>query len=253
MSNFSRHADRDVRAPFADRMSALQLNSILLDIEGTTTPIDFVYKVLFPFARRNFPDFLREPGISAELAALREEHRHDPDRPPAWDDLNVPDSALDYILWLMDRDRKSTALKSLQGMIWEHGYRSGELSSEVYTDVKPAMEEWKRLGLRIAIYSSGSVLAQKLLFGNTTDGDLTHLIDAWFDTRVGPKREASSYRRIAESLEAAPESILFVSDVTAELEAARLAGMRTALSIRPGNPPQPEAGSYESITTLAAI
>lgn len=228
-------------------------SSILLDIEGTTTPIDFVYKVLFPFARRNFPDFLRESDISAEIAALREEHRQDPDRPPAWDDTNEIDSALCYILWLMDRDRKSTALKSLQGMIWERGYRSGELSSEIYPDVKPAMEEWKRRGLRIAIYSSGSVLAQKLLFGNTAEGDLTPLIDAWFDTHVGAKREASSYRRIAESLEAAPETILFVSDVTAELEAARLAGMRTALSIRPGNPAQAEAAGYDSITSFAAI
>lgn len=226
-------------------------SAIILDIEGTTTPIDFVYEVLFPFARRNFPAFLRESDIGAEIAALREEHRHDPEQPPAWDDSNEIDSALDYVLWLMDRDRKSTGLKSLQGKIWEQGYSSGELTSEIYPDVKPAMEEWKRLGLRIAIYSSGSVLAQKLLFGHTADGDLTPLIDAWFDTRVGAKREVESYTRIADSLGIDPAEILFVSDVTAELDAAQKAGMKTALSIRPGNPPQPDAGGFQVVRSFA--
>lgn len=230
-------------------------SAIILDIEGTTTPIDFVYEVLFPFARRNFPAFLRagssDPEIIGEIEALHEEHRHDPEQPPAWDDSNEIDSALDYVLWLMDRDRKSTGLKSLQGKIWEQGYSSGELTSEIYPDVKPAMEEWKRLGLRIAIYSSGSVLAQKLLFGHTADGDLTPLIDAWFDTRVGAKREVESYTRIADSLGIDPAEILFVSDVTAELDAAQKAGMKTALSIRPGNPPQPDAGGFQVVRSFA--
>jgi len=230
-------------------------STILLDIEGTITPIEFVYKVLFPFARRNFPAFLRagssDPEIIVEIAALREEHRRDPDHPPDWNDANIIDSALEYLLWLMDRDRKSTALKSLQGRIWEQGYRSGELTSVIYPDVKPAMEDCKRLGLRIAIYSSGSVPAQKLLFGHTTEGDLTPLIDAWFDTRVGAKREVESYRRIADSLGIDPAEILFVSDVTAELDAAQKAGMKTALSIRPGNPPQPDAGGFQVIRSFA--
>lgn len=231
--------------------------AILLDIEGTTTPIDFVYRVLFPYARRGFPEWLREnisdPDIESDLARLREENRVDPDQPPAWDESSKIDSALEYLLWLMDRDRKSTALKSLQGRIWEQGYRSGELTSVIYPDVKPAMEDWKRLGLRIAIYSSGSVPAQKLLFGHTTEGDLTPLIDAWFDTRVGAKREVESYRRIADSLGIDPAEILFVSDVTAELDAAQNAGMKTALSIRPGNPPQPDAGGFQVIRSFAAF
>ncbi|QQS48108.1 MAG: acireductone synthase [Acidobacteriota bacterium] len=230
---------------------------ILLDIEGTTTPIDFVYQTLFPYARTNFPEWLRanlaRPDIQADIAGLREEHDRDPDQPRPWDESNPLDSALTYLLWLMDRDRKSTALKSLQGKIWEEGYSSGELSSEIYPDVKPAMEDWKRRGLRIAIYSSGSVLAQKLLFGHTTEGDLTPLIDAWFDTRIGAKREVESYRRIADSLGIDPAEILFVSDVTAELDAAQKAGMMTALSIRPGNPPQPDAVGFQVIRSFAAF
>ena len=132
----------------------------------------------------------------------------------------------------MDRDRKSTGLKSLQGRIWEGGFRAGALRAHVYPDVRPALERWRGQGRRVAIFSSGSVLAQRLLFAHTTEGDLTPMIDGYFDTTTGPKREAASYARIAAALGAPPAAVMFVSDVAAELDAARAAGLRTALCVR---------------------
>jgi enolase-phosphatase E1 len=143
---------------------------------------------------------------------------------------------------LMDRDSKSTALKSLQGKIWDEGYRAGELHGEVYPDVPPALARWRRQSRDIAIFSSGSVQAQKLLFAHTTAGDLTSLIRAYFDTTTGPKTDAQSYRNIATALERSPPDVLFLSDARAELDAAQQAGMRTALCVRslqnaaPGGP-----------------
>ena len=141
-----------------------------------------------------------------------------------------------YVHWLMDRDRKSTGLKSLQGKIWEAGYRSGELRGQVYADVVPAFARWQEQNKQITIFSSGSVLAQKLLFSTTPAGDLTRFIRAYFDTTIGPKREAESCRRIAVALGLPPSEILFLSDVDAELDAARAAGIEIALCVRPGNP-----------------
>jgi enolase-phosphatase E1 len=132
----------------------------------------------------------------------------------------------------MDQDRKSTGLKSLQGKIWEEGYRSGELKGEVYPDVLPALERWRAQGIDVAIFSSGSVQAQRSLFKNSVAGDLTRFIQAYFDTTTGPKSEPQSYARIAAALERSPSEVLFVSDIVAELEAAREAGMRTALCVR---------------------
>jgi enolase-phosphatase E1 len=132
----------------------------------------------------------------------------------------------------MDQDRKSTGLKSLQGKIWEEGYRSGELKGEVYPDVLPALEHWRGKGVDVAIFSSGSVQAQRSLFRNSVAGDLTRFIKAYFDTTTGPKREPESYSRIAAGLERSPSEVLFVSDIAAELDAARTAGMRTALCVR---------------------
>jgi enolase-phosphatase E1 len=152
----------------------------------------------------------------------------------------------------MDQDRKSTPLKSLQGRIWKKGYRSGELLSQVFEDVPPAMERWHRQGKRVCIYSSGSVLAQKLLFGFTVAGDLTPLISAYFDTGVGAKMEAESYRRIASALQIPPEEILFISDVVTELDAAQAAGMQSRLSLRTGNRPQPE-NLFQAIHSFAEL
>lgn len=232
------------------------VNCILLDIEGTTTPIDFVYQVLFPFARTHVKDYLSRhwttTGVQEDLAGLRKEQAADTEQglaPPAINadsDESQLESAVAYVYWLMDQDRKSTPLKSLQGKIWEEGYRSGELLSQVFADVPSAMERWHKQGKRICIYSSGSVLAQKLLFGFTVAGDLTPLVSGYFDTGVGAKMEAESYRRIAAALQVPPEEILFVSDVVAELDAAETAGLQTVLSLRPGNRPQP-ANLYNAV------
>lgn len=211
-----------------------------MDIEGTTTPLAFVQQVLFPYARARTRDFLRQhqddPDVRADVALLRAEH--DADRSaaglPPWSSDRELDSAEAYVYWLMDRDRKSTGLKSLQGRIWEAGYRAGELTGkgEIYSDVRPALERWHHRGTRIAIFSSGSVQAQRNLFANTTSGDLSRLLSGYFDTTTGPKREAESYRTIAAALGVPAAQVLFVSDVAAELDAAQSAGMRTALCVR---------------------
>ncbi len=219
---------------------------ILLDIEGTTTPIAFVYDVLFPFARRHTTRCLDE----ADLAAFKLDHESDVlhgHNPPAWSG-----KPLAYVLWLMDHDRKSTALKNLQGKIWLEGYQSGELHGEVFPDVPPALERWHRAAVDVRIFSSGSVLAQRLLFSTTSAGDLTAFLSGYFDTTTGPKNEPASYRLIAQTFGIEPREIIFISDVVGELEAARNAGMQTRLCLRPGNHPQPRHG-HETITTFDGL
>lgn len=158
-----------------------------------------------------------------------------------------------YLYWLMDIDRKSTPLKTLQGKLWQQGYQRGDLLSEVFADVPPALIKWSNQRKTIAIFSSGSVLAQKLLFAHTAAGDLTKFISAYFDTNLGAKREAESYRRIADDLQHAPQEIIFFSDVVAELDAAQAAGMQTALCARPGNPPQSSAHHHKIIYTFGEM
>ena len=211
--------------------------AVLLDIEGTTTPVDFVYRILFPYAHARVADYLaehaQEPEVAEDIAGLREEHARDRAagrRPPEWSDS--PASVAGYARSLMDQDRKATALKSLQGKVWAEGYRSGQLEGQVYDDVPRALVRWTKAGKAVAIFSSGSVLAQKLIFGHTAFGDLTPYLSAYFDTTTGPKGQAESYRRIAAALRCEPATMLFVSDVFAELEAAREAGLDTALAVR---------------------
>jgi len=218
------------------------IQAILLDIEGTTTPIDFVFRTLFPFARQRLQQFLlahgSEPGIRNDIDALRTQHRADAAgkfNPPPWLDESPGaefESAAAYGAWLIDRDSKCSALKSLQGKIWQEGYRKGELRGEVYPDVPEALARWSRQGKIVCIFSSGSVLAQKLLFGSTPSGDLTGFLRAYFDTTTGPKNAPASYLRIAETLALEAPNILFISDVEKELDAARDAGMQTALCVR---------------------
>jgi enolase-phosphatase E1 len=236
---------------------AQNIRGLLLDIEGTTTPIAFVYDVLFPFARAHVKRFLSQHLASHEVRhdveRLREEHAKDVadqlSPPPVFESSEV-ESIAGYVYWLMDRDRKSTGLKSLQGKIWEEGYRSGALKSEVFPDVPLALQGWHKGGLKIAIFSSGSVLAQRLLFAHTTAGDLTQFIQANFDTTTGPKTAADSYLRISAELQLSPEQVLFISDVAAELEAATDAGMQGALCIRPGNLPQPALNNQIAIRSF---
>lgn len=230
--------------------------ALLLDIEGTTTPIDFVYTILFPYAKTHAKDYLRRnqslPSVRADIAGLVEENAEDARRglnPPL---LEGPaeqvslDAVGAYVRWLMERDSKTTPLKSIQGKIWDEGYRKGELRSQVFEDVPRAFKRWREQAKTIFIYSSGSVLAQKLLFANTEAGDLTPFISGYFDTNIGAKRDAESYHRIAGELKLEPSAVLFVSDVTAELDAAASAGFRMLLCVRPGNPPQ-SAESFHSI------
>jgi enolase-phosphatase E1 len=232
---------------------------ILLDIEGTTTPIDFVFQTLFPYARQHARDFLEahegETDVFCDIVALEKEYEDDRlenRNPPVLPDHSIP-SLETYIHWLIDQDRKSTPLKSLQGKIWEEGYRKGELKSDVYPDVPPAFARWTAQGRKLCIYSSGSVLAQQLLFGYTTVGDLRPMLSGYFDTRVGAKQESESYQRIAANLRVAPSQILFLSDVTGELRAARAAGLQTMLVVRPGNKPQPEAEEFPRITDFDGV
>lgn len=239
------------------------IKCILLDIEGTTTPIDYVYKILFPYARARVDDYLDKHAATEEvhaiIAALAEEHAADTRNalapPPLSDDSPEENlrSIKAYVHWLMDRDRKSTPLKSLQGIIWESGYQNGEIRSQVFEDVPPNLKRWHELDKIICIFSSGSVLAQKLLFAYTSAGDLTKFIRDYFDTRIGSKTDMDSYRQIARALEITPSAIIFVSDVSAELDAARHAGMQTLLCMRPGNHPQPPTSAHEVIKDFDAI
>jgi len=215
---------------------------ILLDIEGTTTPIAFVTETLFPYARAHLPLYLEQQGGTPEtrraIARLHEEYERDRDRGeavPLW----LPAA---YLAWLMDRDRKSPALKELQGRVWEEGYRNGTLVGQVFDDVPRALARWRVAGVPVGIYSSGSVRAQQWLFRRSNAGDLTPFLSWHFDTGVGAKQDQASYGRIAEDVNVAPKEILFVSDMAAELDAARAAGLRTAMAVRPGNAPQPETG-----------
>lgn len=214
---------------------------ILLDIEGTTTPIDYVFGVLFPFAKAQVESFLQihhqESEVRADLERLRQEYEADVAGGivvPAWVDKSAI-AAVPYIHYLIATDRKSTGLKSLQGKIWEQGYRDGTLRSQLFPDVKPAFERWTGKGKRLFIFSSGSIQAQQLLFRHTEAGDLTQFLSGYFDTETGAKKEADSYRSIAQAIGVLPTQILFISDVTAELKAAQSIGMQTLFSLRVGN------------------
>lgn len=219
-----------------------QVRVVLLDIEGTTTPIDFVYKTLFPYASGKLESFLgehsREPEIHALVQKLHAQQQLDERQglePPVW--VNGPEdarirSAVGYGRWLMAQDSKCTALKALQGKIWQEGFGNGELRGQVYADVPRAFERWRGQKRDICIYSSGSVLAQQLLFRTVISGDLTSQIAGFFDTRIGGKTDGESYRKIAASLGRTAGEFLFLSDAAKEIEAAQGAGMHAILCVR---------------------
>lgn len=243
-------------------MSNANVSAILLDIEGTTTPIEFVYEVLFPFAHQHVKEFIQQhrefADVRADIAGLRVEYLADIEsgnEPPSWRD-DSDDSWLEsvtaYVHWQMKQDRKSTALKSLQGKIWEAGYQSDRLLSQVYPDVQPAFARWRKQEKNIYIYSSGSILAQKLLFAHTNYGDLSGYIKGYFDTTTGAKRAGASYQSIAEKIALPAGEVLFLSDVTAELDAARDAGMRTTLCVRPGNA-EVESTTHPAVHTFGVV
>jgi enolase-phosphatase E1 len=229
-----------------------QIRVVLLDIEGTTTPVDFVYKTLFPYASGKVESFFREnyrhPETQSLVEELRAQHERDASvglAPPAWIEETEEarlTSDVRYVHWLMARDSKCTTLKALQGRIWQQGYERGELHGEVYPDVPPAFVRWRRQGRKICIYSSGSVLAQRLLFRSTAAGDLTEYISGFFDTRIGAKTESGSYTKIAESLSHHASEVLFVSDAIKEIEAARVASMHAVLCVRDSKPAEHASG-----------
>jgi enolase-phosphatase E1 len=227
---------------------------ILLDVEGTTSSISFVYDVLFAHAKAKVGGFLaahRDDARVMELAAAVTAGAGAPLAAAAIaaDPIRAALAAID----LMNRDVKDTALKALQGMIWRSGFESGELVAHVFDDVPPALAAWADAGLDVRIYSSGSIEAQKLFFGHTAAGDLTPHLRGHYDTTTGPKREAASYARIAADMGLEPRQILFVSDVGAELDAARTAGMATALAVRPGNQDAGGLLEHEAVTSFAEI
>jgi len=221
---------------------------ILTDIEGTTSSITFVKDVLFPYARERIAAFVRghadEPDVAAQIAATAQE---------ASVDACDLDAVCDVLLRWIDEDRKATPLKALQGMVWKEGYESGAFVAHVYPDAYDALRRYHAEGRRLYVYSSGSVAAQRLYFAHTTCGDLSPLFCGYFDTTIGPKREASSYRRIAGQIGAPPGEIVFFSDIEAELDAAADAGMATRLLRRHSEGAQPAASRHLAATGFDEI
>jgi len=208
-------------APFPRGLSMV-VRAVVLDIEGTIAPIAFVRDILFPYARKHLADFLAdhgdEPAVASEIAAVRQ----------AAPGMDVTKALLGW----MDLDLKIPPLKALQGMIWQTGYDRGELRGRIYPDVPPCLRAWRERGLALYIYSSGSVPAQRLLLGHSDAGDLCPLFSGFFDSKIGAKREAASYQAIAAQIGVDASDCLFLSDVEAELDAARRAGWRAAQVVR---------------------
>ncbi|MEK7724139.1 MAG: acireductone synthase [Acidobacteriota bacterium] len=233
------------------------MKAILLDIEGTTTPIDFVHKTLFPFAKAKIGDYVREhlKEIKGEIEQLKPEYQKDFTNQIYGRkfDTKSAESITEYLKFLIEVDRKSTPLKSLQGKIWQAGYESGELKSVMFEDIPRAFDRWYQKGRTIAVYSSGSVLAQKLIFQYSNFGDLSKYISAYFDTNIGHKREKQSYEKIAEKMQNRKEEILFLSDVLEELEAAHLAGVEAILSDRSGNAQISRKHSFQVIQSFDSV
>ncbi len=209
----------------------------LLDVEGTTTPLDFVASVLFPYAAAAIPDFLARHGGRPEVAEASTRIRADANG--AETDLPDPERVLTVVRRQMSADAKAPGLKALQGLVWAEGYRSGALRAPLFPDVPAALRRWADAGRPARIYSSGSVLAQRLLFAHSDAGDMTPWIAGYHDTAMGPKREPASYAAIARDWGRPPATIRFFTDQPAEAVAAQAAGMLTVLMRRPGNPPLP--------------
>lgn len=227
------------------QVKAQMIHAIVTDIEGTTSSIAFVHEILFPYAHAQIDSFIRshadDPAVRAQIEAVKAE-------------IGASLSLEEIIQTLRDwiqADRKATPLKTLQGMIWQQGYASGELKGHVYPDAVARLRSWHEQGLQLYVYSSGSVQAQKLIFGHTDYGDLTALFSGYFDTAIGHKRDADSYVKIARTIDLPGCEILFLSDVEAELDAAQVAGMHTCQLVRPG---ESEAGiRHPRVTDFSQI
>jgi enolase-phosphatase E1 len=243
----------------------MAITHLLLDIEGTTCPVSFVADVLFPYARRQLHSFLAANGGDPEVAQLVQQVQE------AWaadsapeamqllqsaastgDIRTDPTAVVPYLQWLIDHDVKLTALKDLQGRIWKAGYSSGELVAPLFADVPEALQRWHQQGYTLAVYSSGSVPAQQLLYAHSQAGDLRPLFSHWFDTRIGPKQRRESYQAIAAAMQVPTSEVLFISDALSELLAADAAGMPVLFSDREGNPAR-DSGSFERIHSYSTL
>ena len=228
------------------------IEAVVTDIEGTTSSLSFVKEVLFPYARERIAEFVRthagNPRVSALLDDVRSESGNS--------DLDIDGVSATLIAWI-DADRKATPLKAIQGMIWEQGFRDGHFEGQVYPDAAKVLRSWHDQGLRLYVYSSGSIHAQKLYFGHTAFGDLTTLFDGFFDTTTGAKQDPASFRSIARAIGSPPGHILFLSDVVAELDAARNAGFLTVLLVRNGTPDplidHRQVSDFHAIADLRAL
>ena len=204
---------------------------ILTDIEGTTTEVSFVYDILFPYFRAHMDQWktvdsapMNDVLEQTRLLVLEEQSIN----------LSSKEALFDQLRQWSIEDRKVTPLKTFQGMVWEQGFKSGAIKGHMYPDVKPALQRWLDGGLKLAIFSSGSIAAQKQLFGFSTEGDLTPYFSAYFDTTTGMKRDEQTYQLIVQQLNSPANSVLFLSDIHQELEAAHAAGLRTLQLVRPG-------------------
>jgi enolase-phosphatase E1 len=223
------------------------IRAIVTDIEGTTSSISFVKDVLFPYARKRLPAYVETHADNPEVQHWLHE---------AAKEANLIEASrqevIELLLRWIDQDRKSTALKALQGMIWKDGYEEGEYRAHMYPEVAARLHSWRGDGLHLYVYSSGSVPAQKLFFRYSEAGDLTPMFAGYFDTETGPKRESESYQRIVEAIGERPEHVLFLSDIAEELDAARSAGLQTGWLLRPPLevPAQPRHPAYASFDAI---
>lgn len=198
------------------------IKAVVTDIEGTTSSLSFVKEVLFPYARKHLPQFVKSEGGRLDVAPLLLAAKQQ-----AGDEGMDDETLIEQLLRWIDEDQKVTALKALQGLVWEEGYKKNDFFGHVYADAQQQLRSWHEQGVRLYVYSSGSVYAQKLLFGHTEYGDMTPLFTDYFDTHIGAKAEVSSYSKIVEALSLPASDILFLSDIRQEIDAAASAGMKT--------------------------
>ena len=241
-------------------MTQFAARGILRDIEGTTSSISFVYDVMFPYVRRELDAYLQDNWHSDDCREACEQIARDAGAISldafAGEDAIGAETSLairNEVIRLMDDDVKATGLKQLQGLIWDKGFTSGEMLAHVYEDVPGAILNWNTNGLDVRIYSSGSIAAQKLFFGHTEFGDLLPQFRGHYDTTTGSKKEQASYTAIAGEFDLPPSEILFLSDVTAELDAARAAGMQTCLCLRPGNKEMPGGHGHPTVSNFTHL
>ena len=225
---------------------ASDIKAVVTDIEGTTSSLSFVKDVLFPYARKHLGEFIRQNVDDPTVAGLVEDVCKEVGK-----SLSL-DQVIQTLEQWIDADKKITPLKALQGLLWETGYRQGDFKGHVYPDAVEQLKRWHEQGIKLYVYSSGSVYAQKLLFGYTDFGDLNYLFNGYFDTKIGAKIERASYQHIAESLDLPANTILFLSDVQAELDAAKAVGMQTICLVRDGtiqtNAAYPQVKDFNAIT-----